>query len=112
MTVYTSSGFDRWLKRQEGQNVGHRPEVLGDAHSDCLVHRKHVDRINLEDRTQRRVTHDDAFILGLLQAVTLDVFPQVLDGLWAGELVHLQQSRKRFAASRRCKDGVDVSVEE
>lgn len=49
-----------------------------------LVHGEHVDFILLEDGVQLVVAEDLALVAGVLEVVTLDVVPELLDYLRAG----------------------------
>lgn len=49
-----------------------------------LVHGEHVDFILLEDGVELVVTEDLALVAGVLEAVTLDVVPELLDYLGTG----------------------------
>lgn len=51
-----------------------------------LVHGKHVDLVLLENGVQLLVAEDVALVVGVLQPVSLDVFPELLDDLRAGQL--------------------------
>jgi hypothetical protein len=49
-----------------------------------LVHGEHVDLVLLEDGVQLIVAEDLAFVAGVLEVVTLDIVPELLDYLRAG----------------------------
>jgi hypothetical protein len=55
-----------------------------------LVHFEHVDFVDSKHRTELIVAHDFAFVRRVLQAVVLDVYPQLFDHLWARQLVDFQ----------------------
>lgn len=62
--------------------------------SEQLVHREHVDLVLLEDGVHLFVAQDLALVIGILQAVALDVDPELLDHLRAGQLVTNQHPPK------------------
>jgi hypothetical protein len=51
-----------------------------------LVHAEHVHAVLLEDRAHCVVATDLALVGRVLQVALFDVFPDLLDGLRAGEL--------------------------
>lgn len=52
----------------------------------AYIHRKHVDRVDVEDLSHRVVAEDLPAIVRVLQVVGLDVFPNLFDDLRSGAL--------------------------
>lgn len=52
-----------------------------------LVHLKHVNRTLLEYGLKLIVAEDLSLVARILELVRLDVLPELLDNLWAGELL-------------------------
>ena len=58
-----------------------------------FVHREHVDLVLFEDSEQLLVADNLSLVVRVLKAVALDVVPQFLDNLRAGELHHMLVSK-------------------
>lgn len=65
-----------------GLLLSHRIEVV----TDLLVHTEHVNLGLLKDSMHFLVANDLALVAGILQIISLDVFPKLLDNLRARKL--------------------------
>lgn len=74
--------------------------------SDQLVHLEHVDLGLLEDGRHLFVAEDLALVLWVLQLVALDVLPELLDDLRAGELNNRSATRTSTTTTTQLLAGI------
>lgn len=55
--------------------------------SEHLVHSKHVHFIHAEDSPKRVVTDNLPLVTRILEVLPFDMYPEVLDNLWARHLL-------------------------